>query len=246
MSGRVFDRQIGLIRGGIRPTTPVCGGNCGANALHATIVGNWEGSSGEFRLKESKVPDWFLKEVEAIRNACFFSDEQAVSSLLSATRKEMYDSLSTFYSQVRYTLSIGVLLLGAALLIVEFSLRPESGTELVGLRLVGACMLLAMLPLGVLACLIIQESYRMYVSAVVYAAQVHLAAKAETHHWFDWVFRYLESKPESKFELVETWMKRLPNVFRFYTWAIMGMVVLAVAGSIYLFVTAFRLIETVS
>ncbi len=158
----------------------------------------------------------------------------------------MYDSLSVFYSQVRYTLSIGVLLIGAALLIVEFSLRPGSGTELVGLRIVGAWILLAMVPLGVLAWLITRESYRLYVSAVVYAAQVHLAAKVETHHWFDWVFLYLESKPESKFELVGIWMKKLPNVFRFYTWMIMGMVVLAVAGSIYLFLTAFRLIETVS
>ncbi len=48
--GWVFDRQIGLIRGGTRPTAPVHDGNCGANALRAPIVGNWGGPSGDSRL----------------------------------------------------------------------------------------------------------------------------------------------------------------------------------------------------
>ncbi len=39
--GWVFDRQIGLIRGGPRPTAAVHDGKCGANALSATIVDNW-------------------------------------------------------------------------------------------------------------------------------------------------------------------------------------------------------------
>ncbi len=45
--GWVFDRQIGLIRGGTRPPAPVHDGKCGANALRATIVGNWREPSGE-------------------------------------------------------------------------------------------------------------------------------------------------------------------------------------------------------
>jgi hypothetical protein len=36
----VFNRQIGLIRGGTRPTAPVHDANCPANALRATIFGN--------------------------------------------------------------------------------------------------------------------------------------------------------------------------------------------------------------
>ena len=52
--GRVFDRQIGLIRGGTRPTAPVHDGKCGANALHATIIGNWEEPSGESRFKQGE------------------------------------------------------------------------------------------------------------------------------------------------------------------------------------------------
>ncbi len=47
--GRVFDRPIGLIRGGTRPTAPVHDGKCGANALRAIIVGNWREPSGESR-----------------------------------------------------------------------------------------------------------------------------------------------------------------------------------------------------
>ncbi len=45
-AGRRFDRKIGLIRGKTRPTAPVHDGKCGANALRATIVGYWRGSSG--------------------------------------------------------------------------------------------------------------------------------------------------------------------------------------------------------
>ncbi len=51
VTDRVFDRQIGLIRGGTRPTAPVHDGKCGANALCATIVGNWREPSGESRLR---------------------------------------------------------------------------------------------------------------------------------------------------------------------------------------------------
>ncbi len=57
--GWVFDRQIGLIRGGTRPTAPVYDGKCGANALRATIVGNWREPSGESR--------FILTQVWAIR-----------------------------------------------------------------------------------------------------------------------------------------------------------------------------------
>ena len=37
----VFDRQIGLIKGGTRPTAPAHDGKRAVNALRATIVGNW-------------------------------------------------------------------------------------------------------------------------------------------------------------------------------------------------------------
>ena len=45
--GWVFDRQIGLIMGGTRPTAPAHDGRWEANALSATIVGNWREPSGE-------------------------------------------------------------------------------------------------------------------------------------------------------------------------------------------------------
>jgi len=48
--GWVLDRQIGLTRGGARPIAPVHDGNCCANALGATIVGNWRALSGQSRL----------------------------------------------------------------------------------------------------------------------------------------------------------------------------------------------------
>ena len=48
--GRVFDRQVGLIRGATRPTAPVHDGNFVANALCATVVGNRGEPSGESRL----------------------------------------------------------------------------------------------------------------------------------------------------------------------------------------------------
>ena len=48
--GWVFDRQIGLIRGGTRPTAPVHDGNRGVNALGAAVDGDREESSGESRL----------------------------------------------------------------------------------------------------------------------------------------------------------------------------------------------------
>ncbi len=48
--GRVFDRQIGLIRGGTRPAAPVHDGKCGANAICATIVGNWGSHLGNLGL----------------------------------------------------------------------------------------------------------------------------------------------------------------------------------------------------
>ncbi len=54
--GWVFDRQIGRIRGGTRPTAPVHDGNCGANALRATIVDNRGAGelSGESRFEVVK------------------------------------------------------------------------------------------------------------------------------------------------------------------------------------------------
>ena len=49
--GWVCHCQIGLIRGGTRPGAPVHDGNCDANALRATIVGNRGEPSGKSRLK---------------------------------------------------------------------------------------------------------------------------------------------------------------------------------------------------
>ena len=53
--GWVFDRQIGLIRGGTRLTAPVHDGKCGSNALRDTIVGNCGGGDlGNVGLNEQK------------------------------------------------------------------------------------------------------------------------------------------------------------------------------------------------
>ena len=49
-----FDREIGLVRGVIRLTAPGHDGRGSANALRATIVGNWGEPSGESRIRHTR------------------------------------------------------------------------------------------------------------------------------------------------------------------------------------------------
>lgn len=105
----------------------------------------------------------------------------------------MYSALDLFHTHVRHILSIMFALLTAVFAILGFTLQDVEGSEEnldSILKIGGAMVLILILPLGAVSILIIGRYYRLYVAALVYAANLHKAEGIDGHQWFREIERY--------------------------------------------------------
>jgi hypothetical protein len=188
-----------------------------------------------------KTPEWFRDDIEALGKAALFKEPQALGPFLSDARSEMVKTYTVYNAQVKYTVSILFGLITFAGVIIAFSLRQGTNEVIplyLGAKLVPAVLLLSVVPISLLSVLVTAQAYRMYVSAVVFATETHVAAGVERHPWFDWVFTYLEREPPppSRTKLVDTWMWDPTSVFLPYAALMLIIAGLCIAASVVLFV----------
>ena len=189
-------------------------------------------------MDEQASPIWFQEDVAALRCSRLFQDAQAVGPYLSALRREMLDGLSNFQSQVRYTISMLLALISVAGGLFAFVVGQSGAEETVNLlstlRFVSAALLLAVVPISILATNVIAQSFKLYVSTVIYAYEAHAAARVPGHPWFEWFDQYFAMKPTSRQHLVSLWLKDPTGQFVTYVGVLLVTDVLCIVGSILL------------
>ena len=148
--------------------------------------------------------DWFSAEVEQLRISLEKHPDRD-QSLLNASRQEMYDCLSTFFVQVRFLFSIATGIILASTAIIGFAL-DEGAESAPTLKITCGVIMLLLVPWRWLAIGILHPVYQLYVSSIVYSAQLHEAEGFATHWWFDYLRKYVRERPKDKDALVSKWI----------------------------------------
>ncbi|TET65351.1 hypothetical protein E3J49_01920 [Candidatus Bathyarchaeota archaeon] len=125
-------------------------------------------------------PKWLTWQGEVEKN-----DE-----LLKSSRTEMFKALELFHNHVKYVISIMtsvptvIFTVLALLRFVEFPyINPNT------FLLIGAIILIAIVPINVWAIRIIKRYYEVYVSALIFATIVHSSTKDKHHRAHPWLAR---------------------------------------------------------
>lgn len=122
-------------------------------------------------------------------------DDSARGEFLSASRKEMYDALSLFYTHVKHTISLMLSIMTAVFVIFGVALKDTaSRAEIEPLfKLLGGVILSALFPLGIVSILIIGRYYKLYVAALMFAGELHTSVGLSSHAWFEHIREDAES-----------------------------------------------------
>ena len=122
--------------------------------------------------------------VTALREA--LPSDQARSQFLSASRREMYDSLGLFHAHVKSAISLMFGIITAVLAVVGFVIEKNSSPPVLTLVLNAAPVVLALIfPFSIVSILVIGRYYKLYVAALFYTARLHDEEGIGEHLWFD-------------------------------------------------------------
>ena len=159
---------------------------------------------------ELSLPTWFHKECS---RKDLFEDPTALSGLLNGSRQDIYSALSLYQVHVKYATTLIVSLV--TFIGVIFSILKVTGVNPDVMRMVGIITGLLMLVgcfLGLLSAFVITLYYKVYVSSLLYGAQIHFAAGMASFHWFMRLIERLQKeylkKPDisrAKFISKRTW-----------------------------------------
>lgn len=127
---------------------------------------------------KDEVPEWLRRSAPS---------PEVAKGQLAPSREEMYRALELYYTHVKYVITIMFSFLTALFAILGLSEKlvakvlPSETIKVV----VGAALIIMPLPFALLTILIILRYYEVYVSSLIFALRVHLAAGVEASHpWF--------------------------------------------------------------
>jgi hypothetical protein len=163
------------------------------------------------RPHSSEFPSWYTHELTRLRRSYPKgpSDDE-----LARTRTEFRSSLTDFFAQVRYVISLYVALFSLAAAIIYFALK-EGHLPSPLLFCAGGILIMAHF-LGAFFNNIILQMYDLYVSSVLYSQQLHVIAGKDTHRWFDVVAQRLNTHPKDKKSFVLLWSTLPDSTYRSY------------------------------
>ena len=109
--------------------------------------------------------------------------------ILEESRKEMYTALGLFHNHVKYVIYIMVSMPAAILVVMR--LWKTDPPPLV--NLIAGAILILVLPVSLFSIRIIQRYYEVYVSALIFATRVHIAAGyTKGHPWLERTIQQIE------------------------------------------------------
>ena len=168
-----------------------------------------------------------------------FTNDEAKSSFLSSSRKEMYDALALFYTHVKHTISLMLTLMTAVFAIFGLALKEGNANPalLLIFKTVGGLILIALFPLGIVSIFIIGRYYKLYVAALIYATELHKSVGLHNHKWFQHLAEDLQSLPEGCSE-EDLYRKRTygwPHSWILYTLLISALSAISMFSGIFVF-----------
>lgn len=172
-------------------------------------------------------------------------NDGARSAFLSSTRQEMYNALNLFYTHVQHTISLMFTILTVVFAVFGIVLR-EAGSSpqlLLILRSVGGLILSLLFPLGIVSILIIARYYKLYVAALIYAAELHKSVALNSHAWFEHIEKDLKSLGDDarKEDLIRKRTYGWPHSWILYSILIAILSVVGLIGGIILLSSSYRL-----
>lgn len=148
-------------------------------------------------------PTWFAIESASLEHL-LDKDGVDIASLLSESRKDFQTAWAQFFSQVQNIISLHIVIYTSVVAIVYFVLQDDNDNQWL-LSLAGILLFTSFL-VGHKAQIILSATFDFYVSSVVYSCQLHLAAGACTHRWFELVRINLErSESKNNTQLLKSW-----------------------------------------
>lgn len=138
------------------------------------------------------------------------------TSLLNESRKELYEALSLFHSHVKYVIYIMITMPAVILAIIR--LWPAAQPNMIS-YVIAAIILVFVLPIGVVSILVIHKYYQVYVSALVFATRVHIAAGyKQLHPWLERTLKQAQDwKVDSSLKFIERRTKSFRDTFMLYS-----------------------------
>ena len=151
-----------------------------------------------------------------------FKSEEARNAFLSSTRKEMYSALNLFHEHVRYTISLMFTLLTAVFAILGLGNNAALSMSVNNpyiLKLTASVILFLLFPLGIIFIAIIGRYYRLYVAALVFAAEAHETMELDQHLWFEEIklSRQKLGNQYTKNKLISSRVYQFPNGWILYS-----------------------------
>ena len=161
------------------------------------------------------LPSWFYQDCS--RENIFENHPEALSNLLNGCRQDVYSALSLYQIHVKYATTLIISLL--TVVGVVFSILRVTGVNLAMTRTVeiGAVMLMMVaFFIGLVSLLVIARYYNVYISALLYGAQIHFAAGMSGFYWFERIIETLQKEHikkqkkkqeinKKKFIFIRTW-----------------------------------------
>jgi hypothetical protein len=162
-------------------------------------------------------------------------EDVARGQLLSSTRSEMYFCLELFHAHVKSVVRLMLSLIAAVTAILSLGLNGSIKTKTpLHLSLVttgGGLVLCLMLPFGIISTVILSRYYRLYVSALVYSADLHQAEGIGDHQWFRDIQMYrLRFGGNDNSSLIRSRTHRWPH-----TWFLYSILILTISSVSFLF-----------
>jgi hypothetical protein len=136
--------------------------------------------------------DWFRKEVEQIRTAT--SGVKDLEKLLSESRKEMYTARSDYFAQVKFIIQLFIVVASLSVAATYFTLKESSIQKTDFVSIVASASFIVSAMLLRYGRNVFIATYELYVTAAIFACQLHYAAGIYSNRWFDYVKQALQQQ----------------------------------------------------
>ncbi len=112
--------------------------------------------------------------------------DDKVEKVLIGVRSEMMAALDTFYSHVRFTLTLMTTILGAGLALISYAIQ----NEMLILHVMAGILLASVFLISAASIRIVRRYFKIYASNYIYAAQLHTKYGEVSHPWIEDLLRH--------------------------------------------------------
>lgn len=145
---------------------------------------------------ELSLPQWFHEECS---RKDIFESPRALSFLLNGVRQDVFSALSLYQVHVKYATTLVISLMTVVGVMFSISEVTKGNSDVIRMVEVGAGILtLVACVISLLSSFVITRYYNVYVSALLYGAQIHFAAGMAGAHWFKRTIDLLHKKYKKK------------------------------------------------